>query len=323
MELLIDNYFKETYEFYFGNLRSTLVLEAINKAFEGKDSEIIVDAINIIKTSKTLGLTYRECYDKVVEKILPKFPLSDDVDKFVLSLTVKVIVASGSDSIDKLLKSKRNVIKEVAAKHFRVPFSKVTNDMITNVVEAANAFDKESYSVNDSQVESWDEYFYNVSRQVARNSKCFSRRIGAVLVEDKSIISTGYNGPPRGAPRCDMRWKLDLEFAEKYKDKVEGKNLSRMCPRRVIGFQSGEGLNICVAGHAERNALINAARNGIKTKGTSLYMTCGIPCSPCLIEIINAGVKEIIVTSLRVYDNSSMYLLNQSDLGVRLFDFIK
>ena len=179
-----------------------------------------------------------------------------------------------------------------------------------------------SYSVTDKPVTSWDEYFYEIARAVARNSKCFSRRIGAVLVYDKSIIDVGYNGPPRGVPRCDERWVLDSDFKAKYGDKVSGE-LVGGCPRRILGFKSGEGLDICIAGHAERNAIINAARNGKKVKGSTLYMTCGLPCTPCLVEIINAGVKEIVITSFETYDDSAMYLLQQSSLEARLYDFIK
>ena len=74
---------------------------------------------------------------------------------------------------------------------------------------------------------------------------------------------------------------------------------------------------------AERNALINAARMGIQTKDCYLYMDCGVPCTPCLVEIINAGIKEIIITELKFYDQSSQYLLKEADdLQVRLYSSI-
>ena len=72
-----------------------------------------------------------------------------------------------------------------------------------------------------------------------------------------------------------------------------------------MGYKSGEGLQWCIAGHAERNSLINSARMGIKTKHTTLYMDCGIPCTPCLVEIINAGVSEIVVSKTSFYDSSA------------------
>lgn len=323
MELVIDNLFKSTYELYFRGVSEETVLEKINYIFGKFDAELVADAINIIKTSAVLGMPYEQCKEKVVSSVIKRFPQEEDIDLFILSLTLKVLIAIGSDDIDDLLNKPRDINKEVAAKYHRVSPVNVTDEMIETIKVASDNFTKQSYSITDPPVKNWDEYFYNVCRQVARNSKCLSRRIGAVLVWDKGIISTGYNGPPRGVPKCDMRWKLDKEFAAKYADRVEGKETIGVCPRHVIGFKSGEGLGICPAGHAERNALINAARKGIATKGTSLYMTCGVPCTPCLVEIINAGVKEIIVTSLRMYDESSLYLLNQSSLGIRLYDFVK
>ena len=323
MEMVIDDNFKDTYRLYYGNVRDKIILESINDVVSNYDPELVTSVLNIIKTSAALGFTYTECYDKVIEDLLSQFPLGDDIDKFVLSLTIKAMVAAGYSDIEKLMKPSRDINREVAAKHFRIPYKKVTENMIESLKKAADEFTKKSYSITDPPVDSWDEYFYNVSKQVARNSKCLSRRIGAILVYDKSIISTGYNGPPRGIPRCDMRWKLDEYFVAKYGDMVIAKEKEGVCPREIIGFKSGEGLEICLAGHAERNVLINAVRNNVKTKGTSLYMTCGIPCTPCLVEIINAGVKEIIVTSLKLYDDTSMYLMRQSNLEIRLFDFIK
>jgi dCMP deaminase len=323
MELIIDSTFRSAHGLYFRGLSEEAVFKRINGIFERYDPEMVLDAVNIVKTAIALGMTYSDCHDKTVETIIKRFPPSDDIDLFILSVTMKLLIAMGSESVEELLFKPRDINKEVAAKYFRVPLKKVTKEMTEAVVQASENFTKKSYSIDDPPVANWDEYFYNVCRQVARNSKCLSRRIGAVLVWDKGIISTGYNGPPRGVPRCDMRWKIDKEFNDKYKDKVEGKELEGICPRYAIGFESGTGLEICPAGHAERNAIINAARKGIKTKGTLLYMTCGIPCTPCLVEIINAGVKEIVVTSLKIYDETAMYLLNQSTLSVRLYDFVK
>jgi dCMP deaminase len=323
MELVIDKNFKEMYEAYYGELRSKVVLDVINGMFSKFDPEIVNDTINIIKTSIACGFTFTDCYDKIVETILSKFPVDRDIDKFILSMVVKILIATGSEDIYDLIRSPRDIYKEVTAKHFRVPIKKVTQEMIHTVVAAAKKFEETSYSVDEPPTATWDEYFYNMARQAARNSKCLSRRIGCVMVKDKSILSTGYNGPPRGIPRCDLRWKIDPGFVERFGKKVEGKETEGICPRYAIGFKSGEGLEICPAGHAERNALINAARHGVATLGTTLYMSCGMPCSPCLVEIINAGVKEIVVTSLKIYDDTTLYLLTQGDLRIRLFDFIK
>lgn len=180
------------------------------------------------------------------------------------------------------------------------------------------------YSVNEPPVDNWDEYYYNVAVQVARNSRCLSRLIGAVLVKDKSIIGSGYNGPPRGIPHCDVRHKHDSRLMEAY---VKGgvllteDDINLICPRRLLNYKSGEGLDWCIAGHAERNALINSARAGISTKGAQLYLTCGVPCTPCMVEIINAGISEVVVTSFDLYDSSSKYLLDNCDVTFRAYNF--
>jgi dCMP deaminase len=179
----------------------------------------------------------------------------------------------------------------------------------------------------------WDPWYLEICQTVAKKSQCLSRKIGAILVKDKTIVSQGYNGPPRGVITCDERWFLDstmqkaagldnmspMEFLDKYANDLEGK-----CPRyaKEFGFKSGQGLEWCVAGHAERNSLINAARFGISTKGTIMYMDCGVPCTPCLVEIINAGVAEIVVTKMTFYDVSAEYLLKQSGLRCRVYDHL-
>lgn len=167
---------------------------------------------------------------------------------------------------------------------------------------------------------SWDNYFLNMCNTVAQNSKCLSRKIGAIIVRDKSVVSTGYNGPPRNVQPCNLRWNTDLR--EYWDRDNESYPPSDTCPRYHLGFKSGEGLHICIAGHAERNALINAARNGIATRGAIMYMNCAMPCIPCLIEIINAGIKEIVITSPTIYDKTpetTRMLLRQSFLKWRTF----
>jgi dCMP deaminase len=179
----------------------------------------------------------------------------------------------------------------------------------------------------------WDPWYHELCTVVAKKSQCLSRKIGAVLVRDKTVISQGYNGPPRGVRTCDERWLVvhdKMSDVAGFKDVVKNSDLyinelEGKCPRYVpeMGFKSGEGLEWCVAGHAERNALINAARFGIATKGLKIYMDCGVPCTPCLVEIINAGIEEIIVTKMEFYDQSSEYLLKESGIPIRVYDHLK
>jgi len=167
-----------------------------------------------------------------------------------------------------------------------------------------------------------DAWFYNICNEIAKKSKCLSRSVGAILVRDGTIIAQGYNGPPKKSPHCNERYIIDPVLRENLKNL--GKNpddpeIQKVCPRYSLGFKSGQGLEWCVAGHGERNALINAAVNGISTKDSVMYMNCGLPCTPCLVEIINAGVKEIVMTDWNPYDQSSLYLVHNSKLQVRLF----
>jgi len=142
---------------------------------------------------------------------------------------------------------------------------------------------------------SWDNYFKNLAYTVASNSKCLSRHIGAVLVKDKAIISTGYNGPSRGIPPCP----------------------GPKCPRTALGFNSSEGLHLCPAAHAEANSIAQAARSGVSTSGTTMYVTCGVPCKNCLALIINAGIEEVVCTSLEWYDSLSPFIVEHSNLIIR------
>lgn len=121
----------------------------------------------------------------------------------------------------------------------------------------------------------WDDYFMNVAKVVEARASCLKRRVGAVLVRDKQIISAGYNGTPKGTKNCD-----------------EGG--CKRCARRVSGeIGEGEELGNCVCCHAEENAIIQAALHGTRTEGATLYTTLP-PCTRCAKMIINAGIKKIV-----------------------------
>jgi len=131
----------------------------------------------------------------------------------------------------------------------------------------------------------WDIHFMREAKLWMGRSKCLSRKIGAVLVKDKHVIATGYNGPPSGVPHCDYRDdKGNYTYA----------HVSDECPRRRMGFPSGEGMEHCVAVHAEINPIMQAAREGRSTVGATLYAYCGTPCVNCMKEIIQAGIKRIV-----------------------------
>ena len=119
---------------------------------------------------------------------------------------------------------------------------------------------------------SWDEYFLEVARLVAKRSTCLRRSVGAVLVKDKRILATGYNGAPAGLKHC-----ADVG-----------------CMRQKLKIPSGERHELCRALHAEQNALIQASLYGISVKGSKLYATCQ-PCVICVKMLINAGIREIVI----------------------------
>jgi dCMP deaminase len=120
---------------------------------------------------------------------------------------------------------------------------------------------------------SWDEYFMEMAMLTAKRSTCMRRNVGAVIVQDKHIIATGYNGAPKGIPHC----------AE-----IGG------CLREKMQIPSGERHELCRALHAEQNAIIQAATLAQSIEGASIYIT-NQPCVICAKMIINAGIKRIIV----------------------------
>lgn len=125
----------------------------------------------------------------------------------------------------------------------------------------------------------WKIYFLRMALLASWNSKCLSRKCGAVLVKEKSVISTGYNGPPVGIPPCDRK-----------NGAMDG-----VCPRKKMdGYESGKFLDHCPAGHGEQNAILQAARWGIATEGCTLVYAGQHPCKWCTTDIINAGITRII-----------------------------
>ncbi len=147
----------------------------------------------------------------------------------------------------------------------------------------------------------WDKYFHTLCVAVATKSSCLSRQIGAVIVRDKSIISTGYNGPARGFPHCG---------------EDDG-----ICPRRTAGYASGEGLEICPAAHAETNAIANAARMGVNVTNATMYLNTVVPCKFCAVSIVNAGIKQIVSEELTYYHKMSQDIFAYGSVGVRPFQF--
>ncbi len=122
-------------------------------------------------------------------------------------------------------------------------------------------------------MDKWDKRFMELAETVAGWSSCFqeNRHIGAVIVRDKRILTTGYNGAPAGVKSCVERGE---------------------CLRRKKNIASGTMQEVCYAVHAEQNAIIQAAKLGVSLEGATLYCTHQ-PCVICARMIINSGVKKV------------------------------
>jgi dCMP deaminase len=156
-------------------------------------------------------------------------------------------------------------------------------------------------------------------------SKCMSRKIGAVIVRDKTILATGYNGPPRGVPECHTEERYNKLHEQIMKDSQGRDDISvnqlkrewgTKCPRQIFGFKSGQGLHMCTAGHAESNAVANAAREGVRISGADMYCYCPLPCMNCAKMIIGAGLSRVFYVSGKDYDTESRWMLLNAGISL-------
>jgi dCMP deaminase len=120
---------------------------------------------------------------------------------------------------------------------------------------------------------SWDEYFSRMASLAATRSTCLRRHVGAVIVKERMVLSTGYNDTPRGVPNCG----------------------DGGCARCAGDAPSGVGLDTCLCLHAEQNSIIQAAYHGVSIAGASIYVTHQ-PCLTCAKMILNAGIRRVVFT---------------------------
>ena len=117
----------------------------------------------------------------------------------------------------------------------------------------------------------WDRYFMSMAKLAATRTTCLRRRVGCVLVKDRRVLATGYNGAPSGAPHC----------------------IDAGCVRRELNVPSGERTELCRAVHAEQNAVAQAARFGTALEGCTAYVTCQ-PCAMCMKSLMQAGCVRVV-----------------------------
>ena len=142
----------------------------------------------------------------------------------------------------------------------------------------------------------WDTYFMDIALVVARRGNCCRRKVAAVAVLDHRLISTGYNGTPRGVRNC-----------------CDGG-----CERCASNAPSGTDLTTCICSHAEENAITQAAYHGIRLQGATLYVTIS-PCLTCAKMIINAGIVEVIYGGDYAFNEQTKKLLAEAGVACRKF----
>jgi len=140
----------------------------------------------------------------------------------------------------------------------------------------------------------WDEYFIDIAILVSSRSTCLRKQHGAIIVKDRQILSTGYNGTPAKITHCET------------------------CFRTEHNIPHGTMYELCRSVHAEANAIVQAAKHGIAIDGATIYIT-GIPCLMCARLIINAGIKEVVTAFDEDEDQfqASLELLKDAKIPVR------
>lgn len=176
-----------------------------------------------------------------------------------------------------------------------------TESLATRTIENSGTLDefktKLDVVLKETQIAfsrpSWDEYFMNIAKQVAARGNCMKRQVAAVIVADKRIISTGYNGTPRGVKNCN-----------------EGG-----CPRCNGFSESGKNLDECLCSHGEENAIVQASYHGIAIKDATLYTTYS-PCLMCSKMIINAGIKRVVYNDAYPLNDTATKMLAEAKVDL-------
>jgi len=148
--------------------------------------------------------------------------------------------------------------------------------------------------MSKSKRPSWDEYFLSIANLVSKRSTCLRRKVGAVLVKEKRILATGYNGAPSNTKHCE----------------------DTGCLRDKLKVPSGERHELCRGLHAEQNALLQAALHGVSVEGAKIYAVTQ-PCIICAKMIINAGIKEVIIAG-HYPDKMAKDFLKEAGIKVRV-----
>lgn len=182
--------------------------------------------------------------------------------------------------------------QDLDATESEADFTVENNDQLANLEDKVAALTQRL--MTNMERPSWDEYFMRIAQVAALRSNCVKRKVAAVIVRDKRVISTGYNGTPRGTKNC-----------------YEGG-----CPRCNSLADSGTRLEECLCSHGEENAITQAAYHGVSVKDATLYTTFA-PCLMCTKMIINAGIREVVYNMDYPLNDTSFALCDEAGVTCR------
>jgi dCMP deaminase len=197
---------------------------------------------------------------------------------------IEEIEAGGSDE------NKQNLVGTIT----------LSDKTISNETDLIALYEKIDQALAEASQEfklerpTWDDYFMAIAKQVATRSNCVKRKVAALIVKDKRIVSTGYNGTPRGTRNCN----------------------GGGCPRGNNFTEAGKNLEDCYCSHGEENAIVQASYHGISIKGGTIYTTLS-PCLLCTKMIINAGLSEVIYNADYPLNDVPLSLLREAGVMVR------
>jgi len=269
-----------------------LAKKTIAKIEKARDRNYVIDSIRTpgeveeLKKLQNFFLLYITAPPEVRFERIKRRDREEDPKTFEAFLEIEKLEMENAEKTKQNLKAT-----------FALADKKIENiGNLSLLYEQADAALSEFSSEFKLERPSWDAYFMSIAKQVATRSNCIKRKVAAVIVRDKQIISTGYNGTPRGTRNCN-----------------EGG-----CPRCNSFEESGKNLEECFCSHGEENAIVQAAYNGVSTKGATIYTTFS-PCLLCTKMIINAGIVEVIYNEKYPIAESAMRLLKEAGVKVRQY----
>jgi deoxycytidylate deaminase len=182
-------------------------------------------------------------------------------------------------------------------------------------------------------IDKWTKKYLKVAKTLAEdNDACLSRKLGGVLVTFDNIpINFAYNGAARGVPHADSYWWLEMIFHNALTENevkalaIQGiftltqfeKACKGVCPRKILGCNSGERLDLCPCSHLERNLIYHAAKTGHSTDKATMYLYCGLPCHDCAIAAIQSGIKKIVCLKQKEdYSKTSRFMFKWAQIEI-------